>query len=42
MKKMAQDAGVELTAGYGPAADENLASSDRGTVTHAIAFLRIF
>ncbi len=38
MKKMAQDAGVELTAGYGPAADENLASSDRGTVTHAIAF----
>ncbi len=38
MKKMAQDAGVELTAGYGPAADENLASSDGGTVTHAIAF----
>lgn len=38
MKKMAQDAGVILTAGYGPAASENLASSDEGTVKNAIAF----
>lgn len=38
MKKMAQDAGVILTAGYGPAASENLASADEGTVKNAIAF----
>ncbi len=38
MKKMAQDAGVILTAGYGPAASENLASVDEGTVKNAIAF----
>lgn len=38
MKKMAQDAGVILTAGYGPASSENLASVDEGTVKSAIAF----
>lgn len=38
MKKMAQDAGVILTAGYGPASSENLASVDEGTVKNAIAF----
>lgn len=38
MKKMAQDAGVTLTAGYGPAANENLASSDEKTVQNAVAF----
>ena len=38
MKKMAQDAGVILTAGYGPAASENLASADEATVKNAIAF----
>lgn len=38
MKKMAQDAGVKLTAGYGPTARENLASADEGTVKNAIGF----
>lgn len=38
MKKMARDVGVILTAGYGPAASENLASADEGTVKNAIAF----
>lgn len=38
IKKMAQDAGVTLTAGYGPAANENLASSDEKTVQNAVAF----
>lgn len=38
MKKMAQDAGVMLTAGYGPAASENLASADEGIVQNAISF----
>ncbi|MCM1125871.1 MAG: sugar phosphate isomerase/epimerase [Lachnospiraceae bacterium] len=38
MKKMAQDAGVVLTAGYGPTARENLASADEGTVKNAIGF----
>lgn len=38
MKKMAQDAGITLTAGYGPGAGENLASSDPAIVKNAIAF----
>ena len=38
MKKMAQDAGITLTAGYGPNARENLASSDPETVGNAVAF----
>lgn len=38
MKKMAADAGVILTAGYGPNARENLASSDPAIVQNAISF----
>lgn len=38
MKRMAQDAGVILTAGYGPGADENLASADETVAQNAIAF----
>ena len=38
MKKMAEDAGVMLTAGYGPNAGENLGSSDPAVVKNAIAF----
>ena len=38
MKKMAEDAGVMLTAGYGPNAKENLGSSDPEVVKNAIAF----
>lgn len=38
MKRMAQDAGVTLTAGYGPAASENLASADEETAKNAVAF----
>lgn len=38
MKKMAQDAGITLTAGYGPGPDENLASNDPGVVKNAVAF----
>ncbi|MDO4302358.1 MAG: sugar phosphate isomerase/epimerase family protein [Bacillota bacterium] len=38
MKRMAQDAGVILTAGYGPGADENLASADEAVTKNAIAF----
>ncbi len=38
MKKMAQDTGITLTAGYGPGADENLASSDPAVVKNAVAF----
>ena len=38
MKKMAGDAGVTLTAGYGPNAKENLGSSDPEVVKNAIAF----
>ncbi len=38
MKKMAADAGVMLTAGYGPNASENLASSDPEVVKNAIGF----
>ena len=30
LRKMAEDSGVTLTAGYGPNAQENLASSDPG------------
>lgn len=38
MKRMAQDAGITLTAGYGPAADENLASADEKIAQNAVAF----
>ena len=38
MKKMALDAGVTLTAGYGPGANENLASTNEDVVKNAIAF----
>lgn len=38
IRKRAEDAGVTLTAGYGPAASENLASSDPEVVKNAIAF----
>lgn len=37
MRKRAEDAGIQLTAGYGPGADENLASDNDATVKHAIA-----
>lgn len=40
MKKMAEDAGVMLTAGYGPNAGENLGSSDPAVVKNAIALYR--
>lgn len=38
MKKMAADAGVMLTAGYGPNASENLGSNDPAVVKNAVAF----
>lgn len=38
MKQMAADAGVMLTAGYGPNASENLGSSDPEVVRNAVAF----
>jgi len=38
LKKLAADEGVMLTAGYGPRADENLASSDPAVVENAIRF----
>lgn len=38
MKKMAQEEGVILTAGYGPGAGENLASPDKRVVEEAVAF----
>jgi D-psicose/D-tagatose/L-ribulose 3-epimerase len=38
MRSMAEDAGITLTAGYGPSAEENLASSDPDVQKHAIAF----
>lgn len=38
MKEAAQAYGVTLTAGYGPAANENLASADDAIVKNAIAF----
>ncbi len=38
IRRMAEDAGVTLTAGYGPNAQENLASSDPEIVKNAIAF----
>lgn len=38
LKKRAADAGVTLTAGYGPNASENLGSKDPDIVTHAIGF----
>jgi D-psicose/D-tagatose/L-ribulose 3-epimerase len=38
LKNTANEYGVELTAGYGPAASENLASSDAVVVKNAIAF----
>ena len=38
MKQMAKDAGITLTAGYGPGASENLASSDPAIVKNASAF----
>ena len=40
MKKRAQDAGVLLTAGYGPNAMENLGSNDPAVVKHAIGFYK--
>lgn len=38
IRKRAEDAGIILTAGYGPAASENLASPDPDVVKNAIAF----
>ncbi len=38
MKKRAEDAGVILTAGYGPNAQENLASADPAVAANAVAF----
>ena len=38
MKKMAEDAGIILTAGYGPNAGENLASADEAVVKNAVSF----
>lgn len=38
LKKMAEDAGVILTAGYGPNAQENLASADPEIVRNAVSF----
>lgn len=38
MKKMAADAGITLTAGYGPGANENLASANEDVVKNAVAF----
>ncbi|MCM1135240.1 MAG: sugar phosphate isomerase/epimerase [Clostridium sp.] len=38
MRKRAEDAGIILTAGYGPAAGENLASKDPEVVKNAVAF----
>ena len=38
MKKMAADAGITLTAGYGPGANENLVSANEDVVKNAVAF----
>ena len=38
MRKRAQDAGITLTAGYGPNAGENLASADPAVVKNAVVF----
>ncbi len=38
MRKMAEDAGIMLTAGYGPGVEENLASSDLSIRKNAINF----
>lgn len=38
IRKMAEDEGVILTAGYGPSAKENLASSDPAIAEYAISF----
>ena len=38
MKKMAANAGITLTAGYGPGANENLASANEDIVKNAVAF----
>jgi len=38
MKKQAEDAGVILTAGYGPGASENLASVDPAVSEYAVSF----
>ncbi len=38
MRKRAADAGITLTAGYGPAAGENLGSPDSEVVKNAVAF----
>ncbi|MCI1723750.1 MAG: sugar phosphate isomerase/epimerase [Lachnospiraceae bacterium] len=38
MKKQAEDAGVILTAGYGPGASENLASADPAVSEYAVSF----
>lgn len=38
MKKMAADAGITLTAGYGPGANENLASANEDIVKNAVVF----
>ena len=38
MKEMARDAGIILTAGYGPNASENLGSEDEKVAKNAIAF----
>ncbi len=38
MKKMAANAGITLTAGYGPGANENLASANEDIVKNAVVF----
>ncbi|MCR4587926.1 MAG: sugar phosphate isomerase/epimerase, partial [Lachnospiraceae bacterium] len=38
MRKMAADAGIKLTAGYGPGPEENLGSADAAIQKNAIAF----
>ncbi len=38
MRKMAADAGIKLTAGYGPGPEENLGSADEAVQRHAISF----
>ncbi|HAG68416.1 MAG TPA: dolichol monophosphate mannose synthase [Lachnospiraceae bacterium] len=38
MRKMAEDAGITLTAGYGPAASENIASADPAVRAYAVRF----
>lgn len=40
LSRAAKDAGVELTAGYGPGPQENLGSSDPAVIRNAVAFYR--